>query len=84
MTKPVTLSDEAFRVLRANKRPGESDSDVVLRLAEQGGKDPWLIFRTPRRTKAEIARHEWFLKEMREADAKRWDRLQRLRRTGRW
>ncbi|GEM_PF-6410805 len=33
MPKPVQLSDEAYRTLAALKRPGESFSDVVMRLA---------------------------------------------------
>lgn len=32
MTKPVQLSDEAYRRLRARKKSGESFSDVVLRM----------------------------------------------------
>ena len=32
MTKPVQLSDEAYDRLKMTKRPGESFSDVVLRL----------------------------------------------------
>ena len=35
MTKPVTLSDAAFAALRAEKRPGESDSGTVLRLMSE-------------------------------------------------
>lgn len=36
MTKVVQLSDEAYGRLRNIKRPGESFSDVVLRLAVRG------------------------------------------------
>ncbi len=35
MARSTTLSDEAFRALREEKRPGESDSDVVLRLRRE-------------------------------------------------
>ena len=44
MVKPVSLSDPAFAALRKEKRKGESDSDVVLRLlkeAQAARKDPW-------------------------------------------
>lgn len=43
MVRPVSLSDEAFARLRREKKPGESDSDVVLRLAseaQRARKDP--------------------------------------------
>jgi predicted CopG family antitoxin len=36
MTKPVQLSDEAYRRLRARKKTGESFSDVVIRLTGSG------------------------------------------------
>lgn len=45
MTKPVTLSEDAYRVLRSLKRDGESFSDVVLRLAGRGRKDPRAVLR---------------------------------------
>lgn len=47
MTRPVTLSEAAFKALRSLKRQGESDSDVVLRLVarERGVKDPSLVLR---------------------------------------
>lgn len=35
MVKPVSLSNPAFAALRAEKRESESDSDVVLRLAQE-------------------------------------------------
>lgn len=69
MTKPVTLSEEAFRVLRSLKREGESDSDVLLRLAAHEGKDPRLLLRARLRPAGEswdeVARE---LEEMAEAD----------------
>lgn len=40
MTKQVQLSDEAYAVLKARKRPGESFSQAVLRLSA-ASKDPW-------------------------------------------
>jgi predicted CopG family antitoxin len=33
MTKTISLSEEAYRTLRRHKRPGESFSDAVRRLA---------------------------------------------------
>ncbi|TLZ75263.1 MAG: hypothetical protein E6K14_01530 [Methanobacteriota archaeon] len=38
MTKTISLSDEAYRVLHRHKLAGESFSDTVLRLAREGGK----------------------------------------------
>lgn len=54
MVKPVSLSDPAFAALRKEKRAGESDSDVVLRLLEEVRrvrKDPRKFARyRPKRT----------------------------------
>lgn len=50
MARSVSLSDEAFMVLRRDKLEGESDSDVVLRLhrtAHRREKDPMAFFRNP-------------------------------------
>ncbi len=38
MTKTISLSDEAYGVLRRHKLASESFSDTVIRLARQGGK----------------------------------------------
>lgn len=38
MVKPVSLSDPAFAALRREKRMGESDSDVVLRLIDEASR----------------------------------------------
>jgi len=38
MTKTISLSDEAYEVLRRHKLATESFSDVVVRLARHGGK----------------------------------------------
>ncbi len=38
MTKTISLSDEAYGVLRRHKLASESFSDTVLRLARRGGK----------------------------------------------
>ena len=38
MTKTISLSDEAYRLLRQHKLASESFSDTVVRLARQGGK----------------------------------------------
>jgi predicted CopG family antitoxin len=46
MTKPVTLSEEAFAQLRRERRDNESTSDTVLRLIRdaQGRKNPSKLF----------------------------------------
>ncbi len=38
MTKMVQLADDAYSRLKANKRPGESFSDVVRRLTRRPGR----------------------------------------------
>lgn len=56
MVKPVSLSDPAFEALRDEKREGESDSDVVLRLVEEARssrKDPMhFVRKAPERERA--------------------------------
>ena len=38
MTKTISLSDEAYKLLRRHKLGDESFSDTVIRLAREGGK----------------------------------------------
>ncbi len=38
MTKTISLSEEAYELLRRHKLASESFSDTVVRLARQGGK----------------------------------------------
>ena len=38
MTKTISLSDEAYRLLRRHKLASESFSDAVTRLTRQGGR----------------------------------------------
>ena len=38
MTKTISLSDEAYELLRRHKLANDSFSDTVVRLARQGGK----------------------------------------------
>jgi len=38
MTKTISLSDEAYKLLRRHKLADESFSDTVIRLAREGGK----------------------------------------------
>ncbi len=48
MVRPVSLSDPAFSSLRKEKREGESDSDVVLRLIHEARgqrKNPEIFLR---------------------------------------
>jgi len=57
MTKTISLSDEAYSVLRRHKLATESFSDVVLRLARHGGKLSEVIGLHPElRGKTELAR----------------------------
>jgi predicted CopG family antitoxin len=44
MTKTISLSDDAYHALAGLKRPGESFSDVALRLAEGHRKKSILEF----------------------------------------
>jgi predicted CopG family antitoxin len=39
MTKVVSLSNEAYQTLKGMKKPGESFSDVVLRVAKEKKKE---------------------------------------------
>lgn len=84
MTKPVTLSEEAFRVLRSLKRQGESDSDVVLRLAGRSEKDPYLFLKVKLqpagRSWAEVDRR---LSRMHRADVESFRRTTREHRRSR-
>jgi predicted CopG family antitoxin len=79
MARSVSLSDEAFAALRREKRPHESDSDVVLRLqraAHARQRDPLSFFRRPPRAEISPAEHEQFIERMDEADRERhpgWD-----------
>ena len=71
MVRPVSLSDPAFAALRGEKRPGESDSDVVLRLvhyARAAARDPrrFLKFRPKRALSA--GEHEALIRRMDAAD----------------
>ena len=38
MTKVISLSNEAYQTLKESKKPGESFSDVVLRIAKKTKK----------------------------------------------
>lgn len=70
MVKPVSLSDPAFAALRKEKRAGESDSDVVLRLlreARAARKDPLKFLRYRPRSSLSAAEHREFLDRMGEA-----------------
>jgi predicted CopG family antitoxin len=44
MTKVISLSNEAYQTLKDSKKPGESFSDVVLRIAERKKKKSLLEF----------------------------------------
>ncbi len=44
MTKVISLSEKAYVTLKKHKRPNESFSDVVMRIAGQGTKKSILEF----------------------------------------
>lgn len=44
MTKVISLSNEAYQTLKDSKRPGESFSDVVLRVTSKEQKKSILEF----------------------------------------
>jgi len=44
MTKVISLSNEAYQTLKESKKPGESFSDVVLRIAKKKKKKSLLDF----------------------------------------
>ena len=44
MTKVISLSNEAYETLKKSKKPGESFSDVVLRIAKKKKKKSLLEF----------------------------------------
>ena len=44
MTKVISLSNEAYETLKDSKKPGESFSDVVLRVLKQKKKKSLLEF----------------------------------------
>ena len=74
MVKPVSLSDPAFAALRKEKRPGESDSDVVLRLVREAHgarRDPLsFIDGAPHADMMEPEEHLRFLREMHDVDTR--------------
>lgn len=71
MVRPVSLSEPAFAALRQEKRPGESDSDVVLRLVSalrQAQKDPMRFLRYKSRRAMTFEEQEAFVRRMDKAD----------------
>lgn len=71
MVRPVSLSDPAFAALRREKRPTESDSDVVLRLVREARarrKDPRAFLRHAARPLASWDDLERDAERMRRAD----------------
>jgi hypothetical protein len=82
MARSVTLSEEAFRALREEKRPGESDSDVVLRLrreARRKTKDPTAFLRSKTMFHATPGKLTEFSREMLAADVRKAEWLARFR-----
>ncbi|HLE96866.1 MAG TPA: antitoxin VapB family protein [Candidatus Thermoplasmatota archaeon] len=76
----VQFSDEAYRRLAAEKRKGESFSDVVLRILPRGSlSELWKLGRSSE----EIEAHVRMLEEataLDQADADRW--ADRVRKNG--
>lgn len=73
MVKLISLSDPAFAALQREKRKGESDSGVVLRLLEEVGrarKDPKAFLRMRDRIDPMMPaeEHKAWVRKMREAD----------------
>ena len=76
MARSTTLSDQAFAALRAEKRPGESDSDVILRLLRmaRAQKDPMRFLRRKPSFAFGEKEYERMLEKMRKADRRNpWD-----------
>lgn len=44
MTKVISLSEKAYETLKKMKKPGESFSDVILRVSQKEPKKPLLEF----------------------------------------
>lgn len=78
MTKQVQLSDDAYKLLKARKRSGESFSDVIHRLAGPKKSPMALVGR-----RLVPASYDRVLARMDEADRARAQRLERRRRLGR-
>jgi predicted CopG family antitoxin len=55
MAKPVMLSDEAYKLLKAEKREGESFSDVILRKFGKGNPTAILAYFKERGPDSELA-----------------------------
>lgn len=71
MARSTTLSDEAFSALRAEKKEGESDSDVILRLRREARakrKDPLRFLRRKPSFAFPEKQYDRILERMREAD----------------
>lgn len=80
VARTISLSEEAFRVLRAQKQSGESDSDVLLRLAREAHKkrkNPLAFFQNPPRPSWSGEEYERVRDRARRADQERarraWD-----------
>lgn len=87
MARSVSLSDEAFLALREEKREGESDSDVVLRLRREARakrKDPDKFFKGKSKFTMTVEEFLEFRAKMNAADVAHAERLERYRREGIW
>lgn len=71
MVRPVSLSEPAFAALRKEKRVGESDSDVVLRLiatVRASERDPRKFLRGKREWAFTEEEYDEMMRKMDEAD----------------
>lgn len=83
VARSISLSDEAFATLRAEKREEESDSDVLLRLAREARrkrKDPMAFLERTRDRAWSREEYDAFREKMRQADLEKAEQLERLRR----
>lgn len=74
MARSVSLSDEAFAVLRREKQAHESDSDVVLRLSREArakARDPMSFFRNPPQAELSPDEYDEMREKMRDADRRK-------------
>lgn len=55
-TTTISLSDEAYRVLKAQKREGESFSDLVLRKFGKGNPAAILVYLKEKEPNLELAK----------------------------
>jgi predicted CopG family antitoxin len=76
MTKQVALSNEAYALLAAAKRDGESFSQLMVRLmreADLAKRDPMHFIRNPPKMRLSAEEHLRLVREMRDAPRDPWE-----------